>query len=196
MVTSYNYIVGAINTAGANMKKNLLNMSICLFLVLVSVPLAYEVEVYFSPNGYCQEAILREIEAAQVTIDVAMYSFTSEPIAEVLVDAMERGVAIRVLLDKQQAAGRYSQGNYLDSCGIEVRIEDWSGLMHHKFAVIDSSVLLVGSYNWSANAERSNNENLLVIRDDSLSMIFIQEFQGLWDRIDDVSVSSDHPVGD
>jgi len=161
-----------------------LNMSICLFLVLVSVPLAYEVEVYFSPDGYCQEAILREIETAQVTIDVAMYSFTSEPIAEALVDAMGRGVAVRVLLDKQQAGGRYSRGNFLDSCGIEVRVEDWSGYMHHKFAVIDSSVLLVGSYNWSANAERSNNENLLVIRDDSLSMIFMEEFQKLWERVD------------
>jgi phosphatidylserine/phosphatidylglycerophosphate/cardiolipin synthase-like enzyme len=177
-------------------KKNSLIISISLILVLVSVPLAYEVEVYFSPNGYCQKAILREIEAAQVTIDVAMYSFTSEPIAEALVDAMDQGVAIRVLLDKQQAGGKYSQIDYLDSCGVEVRIEDWSGYMHHKFAVIDSSVLIVGSYNWSANAERSNNENLLVLRDDSLSLVFLEEFQGLWDRVDGVSVFSDFPEGD
>jgi len=158
----------------------------CILLILMLFPsfTGADVDVYFSPRGYCEAAIICQITSSQSTIDIAMYSFTSEPIAGALVDARNRGVFIRVLLDTQQAGSRYSRVDYLDENGIEVRVEDWSGYMHHKFAVIDSSTLIVGSYNWTANAEESNNENLLIIRDDSLSMVFLDEFQGMWDRVD------------
>ncbi len=55
--------------------------------------------VYFSPDGGCTEAIVAELGMAPNIILVQAYSFTSEPIADGLVDAHKRGVKVMVILD-------------------------------------------------------------------------------------------------
>lgn len=49
------------------------------------------VSVFFSPNGGCTDAVVREIGAAQKQILAQAYSFTSAPIAKALIDAAKRG---------------------------------------------------------------------------------------------------------
>jgi len=39
------------------------------------------IDVYFSPKGGCQDAIIREVDAAKESVHVQAYSFTSAPIA-------------------------------------------------------------------------------------------------------------------
>ena len=68
-----------------------------------------EIEVYFSPNGGCTEAVVRELGKAQKTVYVQAYSFTSKPIAQALVDAHKRGVDVQVVLDKSQRTEKYSR---------------------------------------------------------------------------------------
>jgi len=41
-------------------------------------------ELYFSPNGGCTEAIIKELDKARTTIHAQAYSFTSAPIAKAL----------------------------------------------------------------------------------------------------------------
>jgi phosphatidylserine/phosphatidylglycerophosphate/cardiolipin synthase-like enzyme len=72
-------------------------LSITLILILLlSAPATYAetlilenapTQVYFSPNGGCTEAIVKEITNAKSEILVQAYSFTSTPIAKALVDA-------------------------------------------------------------------------------------------------------------
>lgn len=154
------------------MRKIALALVVLLFLpaVVFAVP---EVEVYFSPNGGCTSRIVSSIDNAQSYIDIAMYSFTSRPIAHALVRAYRRGVKIRVLLDAAQAFERYSKGRYLASKGIKVVYYHGNGLMHNKVCVIDGRELFTGSFNWTASAERRNQENLLVIHIPSV----IKKFQ-------------------
>jgi phosphatidylserine/phosphatidylglycerophosphate/cardiolipin synthase-like enzyme len=52
--------------------------------------------------------------------------------------------------------------------------------MHHKVAIIDGYIVLIGSFNWSASAEDSNNENLLVIKSAALAATLEAEFQRIW----------------
>jgi hypothetical protein len=56
------------------------------------------IEVYFSAKGGCTEAVVRELNTARSTVLVQAYSFTSAPIAKVLVDAYKRGVNVQVIL--------------------------------------------------------------------------------------------------
>ena len=51
------------------------------------------VEVFFSPNGGCTEAMIDEIQNAKGSILVQAYSFTSAPIAKALLNAHKRGVS-------------------------------------------------------------------------------------------------------
>ncbi|MGC8602602.1 MAG: phospholipase D-like domain-containing protein [Desulfomonilaceae bacterium] len=60
------------------------------------------VQVYFSPNGGCTQAIVNEINNSKSEILVQAYSFTSTPIAKALLEAHKRGVKVEVILDKSQ----------------------------------------------------------------------------------------------
>src|SRR5439155_7672762 len=62
-------------------------------------------EVFFSPNAGTSTRIVQEINQAQATIDIAMYSFTRDEITGALIAAKNRGVQIRVLADSSQAGG-------------------------------------------------------------------------------------------
>ncbi len=141
-------------------------IALALVIVLLLPAIAYvapEVEVYFSPNGGCTSRIVASIDGAESYIDIAMYSFTSRVIAHALVRARRKGVKVRVVLDAAQAFERYSKGRYLKSKGIEVVYYHGNGLMHNKVCIVDGKELFTGSFNWTASAEKRNQENLLVI---------------------------------
>ena len=154
---------------------------LAILLLLSSIVMA-ETKVYFSPNGGCTDAIVREINGAQKTVDVMMYSFTSRPIVRAMEKAKERGVAIRVLLDKGQETQKYAKGRYFTNKGIAVKYDTGSGLMHNKVGIIDGKVLFTGSFNWTAQAEARNAENLLVIDDPVLIKKYQERFEYLWDK--------------
>ncbi|MEG2173644.1 MAG: phospholipase D-like domain-containing protein, partial [Desulfovibrionaceae bacterium] len=63
-------------------------------------------EVYFSPKGGAEEAIVRTIGHAKHEICVLAYSFTSAPINAALEAANRRKVKVRVVLDKSQLTAR------------------------------------------------------------------------------------------
>ena len=58
--------------------------------------------------------------------------------------------------------------------------------MHHKFAIIDNSVVLTGSFNWTVQAVNSNQENVLIIENKYIATKFLQEFENLWKQYNDV----------
>lgn len=150
--------------------------------LLFSLAVFAEISVYFSPDGGCTEAIINQLSKAKNNIDIMMYSFTSRPIAQELVKAKERGVKIRILLDKHQAIQKYSKGRYFLNKGIPVKYDTGAGLMHNKVAIIDGKVLITGSFNWTAQAEKYNSENLLIINDQSLIKKYQEKFEELWER--------------
>lgn len=140
------------------------------------------VEAFFSAQEGIEWVIEREIDESVRSIDVAVYNFTSRPLAQALVDAHERGVEVRVIMDPSNAASQYSKATYLTDYGIEVRTERGAGLMHHKFALIDDSVLITGSFNWTASAEAEHDENILLLKGFFVTyQRYKQEFNRIWD---------------
>jgi phosphatidylserine/phosphatidylglycerophosphate/cardiolipin synthase-like enzyme len=135
-------------------------------------------DVHFSPKGGCAEAVIYWIGRANQSIHVLMFIFSLDSIADALISAHKRGVEVKVLLDKSQS---YSQFAVLKAAGIEVRNDtNWEGIMHDKIAIIDHAVVLTGSFNWTATAENSNNENLIVIHSVEVASRYESEFQRIW----------------
>jgi len=169
-----------------NMRPFALRFTYYLILFTIALGIAAsafaETRVYFSPNGGCTDAIVQEINRAQKSIDVMMYAFTSRPIVQEMVKAKERGVAIRVLLDKAQETQKFAKGRYFTNKGIEVRYDTGAGLMHNKVGIIDGKLVFAGSFNWTAQAEKYNAENLLVIDDQVLIKKYQERFDLLWDK--------------
>jgi phosphatidylserine/phosphatidylglycerophosphate/cardiolipin synthase-like enzyme len=119
-------------------------------------------DVYFSPKGGCAEAVIYWISRANRSVHVLMYIFTLDTIADALISAHKRGVEVMVVLDKSQSYGQFA---VLKDAGIKVRNDtNWEGILHDKIAIIDGTIVLTGSFNWTTTAENNNNENLIVIR--------------------------------
>jgi phosphatidylserine/phosphatidylglycerophosphate/cardiolipin synthase-like enzyme len=125
------------------------------------------IAVYFSPKGGCTEAVVDEINGAKQTLDIQAYSFTSAPIASAVKAAFERGIKVRVILDKSQRTDRYSSATYLYNGKVPVWIDAKHAIAHNKIMLIDGKTIITGSFNFTKQAEEENGENLLVIRDDS-----------------------------
>lgn len=123
------------------------------------------VNVYFSPNGGATEAIVTEINKAHREVLVQAYSFTSTPIAKALLAAHKRGVKVQAVLDKSQRKEKYTAATFLANAGIPVAIDDRHAIAHNKIMIIDRTVLITGSFNFTKAAEEKNAENLLVIKD-------------------------------
>lgn len=139
-----------------------------------------QVEVFFSPQDNCAREIISRIDDAKSSVYIAMYFFTSRPIAQVLVKAKDRGVDVKVCLDKEQPSYEYSKSEYLHNKRINMRLIGGSGIMHHKFCVIDEHMVITGSYNWTARADLENDESLVVINSREIAKKFLKEFNQLW----------------
>jgi phosphatidylserine/phosphatidylglycerophosphate/cardiolipin synthase-like enzyme len=135
------------------------------------------IEVYFSPNGGCTDAVVKALGDAKQTVYVQAYSFTSAPIAKALVDAHKRGVQVKVILDKSQRTEKYSSADFVAHAGIPVQIDAKHAIAHNKIMIIDEEVVITGSFNFTKAAEEKNAENLLVIHSKDLAKKYLDNWR-------------------
>lgn len=136
--------------------------------------------VYFCPEDPCDTALINEINNAKTSIHVAIYSFTLDSISDAFIKAHNRGVDVKIVMDKQQAASQYSAYQRLKDAGVDVHVDGNSDYMHNKFAVIDGRVVITGSYNWSDHATNGNDENQLIITSVDMASQYEEEFQEIY----------------
>lgn len=165
------------------MKFRALLASVTLCLLLVTAH-AVDPQIYFSRSDPVATIILREINSAQKSIHLLMYSLTDTEIANALVAAAGRGVDVRIVFDKSQGEERNSLSDeLLASLGpkrVVYRNGKGRGIMHEKMAIYDDLTVTLGSYNWTNNAKTNNWENLIVLRDARLAAECNAEFTRVW----------------
>ncbi len=153
-------------------------------------------EAAFSPSPEAIALVQTTIGHAQHSIDLAAYSFTSYKIADALIEAKQRGVEVRVLLDKAQGKRHYKAIKELQNAGIPIRINRHYAIMHDKYLIVDDSTVETGSFNYTANAEKHNAENVIVIKNNKkLAKEFGENWQQLWDEGEEYSTpeTPQHP---
>lgn len=138
------------------------------------------VRVGFSP-GNAEALVINTISSARTSIELAAYSFTSKPVAQALVQARRRGVAVRVVMDKKQRTARYSSATFLANAGVPVRIDAKYAIMHNKFMVVDGKTVQTGSFNYTRSAHVRNAENVVVIAGvPAIARTYSNEWTRLW----------------
>ncbi len=154
---------------------------IIYFLVsqLLSISPA-SIQTIFSPeNG---DEIISFIDSAKQSLDIEMYVFTSDEILKALKRASDRGVAIRIILEKR-VINSDNQKNYneLKVYGINVK---WASqeyaLTHAKFMILDGKIVLVGSHNFSEHAMYKNREASVIIQAANAVSDFKKVFEEDW----------------
>lgn len=145
------------------------------FLICFLHTLAFANEiVYFMPFESKQALthLISLIGGAQQNISISIYSFTNREIAKALKKAAHRGVSINIIYDMESnkknpksTIGYLSKYKNIQTCLLSGKVsknEKYTGLMHQKMAIIDRSVLILGSANWSKNAFENNYETLML----------------------------------
>lgn len=142
--------------------------------------IAPSTEAFFCPHDECEQRIVSALGSAKNSVDAAIYSFTSLEITSALAKAHGKGARVRVVVDAVQAESENSVLGELERKGFEVRVFPKGTTMHNKFAVIDNSLVITGSYNWTKSAAYYNRENIIIIHDRTLAEKYGQEFFRLW----------------
>ena len=119
--------------------------------------------VYFSPNGGCTDAIVREIGKASDCVYVLAAQFTYAPIAKALVAAHARGVDVRVIIDHGKNDGEKSEADRLVTGHVPTFTDAQHHTAHNKVILIDHRLIFTGSFNMTRESEAENAENLLMI---------------------------------
>jgi phosphatidylserine/phosphatidylglycerophosphate/cardiolipin synthase-like enzyme len=141
------------------------------------------IEMYFSPQDGTLEHILEVVNSAQESIYFLAYSFTSDELADALVERAKSGVTVQGVFDRDQYhSNSGTEFDNLRNAGIEVNLDGNPRLMHHKVMVIDQQIVITGSYNFSRNAEHYNDENTLIIHNQDIATEYLTEFQQIYDR--------------
>lgn len=139
------------------------------------------VQVYFSPDDGVAQHVTAALTQAKTRIDFLAYSFTRNDFANAILARAKSGVKVRGVFDESQNASNVG-GEYttLRKAGLDVRIDGIPGLLHDKVIIIDAETVITGSYNFSANAENTNDENLVIIRSPALAALFLQHFEEVY----------------
>jgi len=139
-----------------------------------------DINAYFSPDDNVERIIVQRIRKAERSIDFLAFSFTSDAIAAEMIERHRAGVAVRGVIEKRGSRSKESEFVKLKTEGIPVKIDRNRHAMHHKVIVIDDRLVITGSYNFSRNANRKNDENVLMIASPEVASAYMREFDRLY----------------
>lgn len=126
--------------------------------------------VYFSDQDPILEHLICLVDREKRQIDMAMYSFTHKKVEAALVRAAERGVRVRLILDRssREMGERIAREGAIEVGLIVSPKKNWAPLFHHKFILFYENMdsrcwTWTGSFNISVAAEKKNFENVILV---------------------------------
>ena len=136
------------------------------------------IDIYFSPDDGVINALVNLLNSAKESIHFLTFSFTSNELGDIIREKDEAGLTVAGVMDEEQISS--NQGTEYDpfkQAGIDVRIDGNAGQMHHKVFILDEEIVVLGSYNFSQNAEVRNDENLIIVYNPIIAEQFMMEFE-------------------
>lgn len=144
-------------------------------------PLLPDSTAHFSPGAECLEKIIGLCRSAKKSLDICVFTLSDNRLTDAILGAAARKVEVRIITDNDKSADRGSDIDYLIDRRVPVRMDASPYHMHHKFALIDNSQLINGSFNWTRSASERNQENIVITYDPKLVLIFKERFESLWE---------------
>ena len=135
------------------------------------------VENYFSPTDRAGSHVVRWMSAARQRVRFLAFSFTLDALGDTALQRARSGVEVGGVFESSGVANDFSEFRRLKEAGLDVLLDGNPWNLHHKVIVIDDRVTIFGSFNFSSNADRENDENLLIVEDVGLARSFEEEYQ-------------------
>ncbi len=147
----------------------------------------FQCNVFFAPDDDINKQLLSLIEQEKKYIRIAVFHFTNRSLAQALINAKKKGIEVEIITDINGIYDRYSKIDQLYNNNIPVLIFDpkknkAGGLMHHKFALFSNngtgnSYVWTGSCNFTRAGCQINQENGLLLNDQTIVNKFLQQFE-------------------
>ncbi|MEN8097510.1 MAG: phospholipase D-like domain-containing protein [Chloroflexota bacterium] len=126
------------------------------------------------------QQLANDISNAQSSIDVAAYSLDISILIDALVDAHERGLQVKLIIEADNSTS--DQLSRLPDAGILVVTDDRSGTMHNKFVVIDQAIVWTGSWNMTYMGTYRNYNHAIRIQSVRLAENYVAEFNEMYEE--------------
>jgi phosphatidylserine/phosphatidylglycerophosphate/cardiolipin synthase-like enzyme len=137
-----------------------------------------------------QNQLIKIIDDAKESIDIAVYYITETKIVTHLCTATKRGIKVRIITD-QDDSYQQSALEKIMNAGIPIKINTYEGKMHLKNMIIVQKIITSGSYNFTQNAEKKNEEVLIISDDKKVAKEWSEKFEEMWN--DNINYSPYRP---
>jgi phosphatidylserine/phosphatidylglycerophosphate/cardiolipin synthase-like enzyme len=142
-----------------------------------------QVETLFSPDDGVEQYLYALLESAQESIYFMAFSFTSDPLGELIRAKSAAGLTVVGVMDEEQVKSNIgTEYDPFKHAGLDVYVDGNEGQMHHKTMIIDEEVVITGSYNFTRSAEERNDENLIAVYNEQIAGFFLKEFQRVYQQ--------------
>ncbi len=133
-----------------------------------------QVENYFSPVDDVMPKLVQYVQDAKKSIRFMAFTYTHPDLAAAMIARAKAGVEVTGVIENRGA----SQGALVPlACAkLPVKVDGNSYTMHHKVIIIDDSIVVTGSFNFTATADTANDDNVLVIHSPAVAALYLQEF--------------------
>ena len=136
-----------------------------------------KVENYFSAEDGVAAKVMDTLKSAKQSIYFMAFSFTHNGLTQTLVERQTAGVKIGGVFETTGSSTPFSAFGKLKKAGVqEVYTDGNPWVMHHKVFIVDEQIVVFGSFNFSDNADKANDENLLIVHDPNMAKAFKAEY--------------------
>lgn len=135
------------------------------------------VESLFAPRDGVARRIVEQVAQAQRKVHFLAFSFTHDGIGQAMIARRQAGVEVQGVFETTGSSTSFSEYGRMAQAGLDVYQDGNPYVMHHKVILLDDRVTIFGSFNFSDNADKDNDENVLIVEDPAFAAAFEQEFQ-------------------
>lgn len=148
------------------------------------------IQVLFSPEDDVVDNLIAILGDAQVSIRFLAFSFTDYPMAQTMIDRALAGVDVQGVFETFGSNSPRSELKTLWCAGLPVRQDGNTGFLHDKVIIVDNSIVVTGSLNFSSSADDENEENVIILDNPEIAALYLQEYQRIWDTAMSVPVGA------
>lgn len=149
-------------------------------------PIIYQLA--FSRQGYKVIDFYNQQLTGCKDIRFLIFAFSSKPIVEKMKDCLKKKAKVVGIFDNSFESENITKSwktipfQVLWKSGANVKYDNLREKIHHKTTIINGKKVITGSFNFSRNAEKNNDENMLVIQSSKIAKIYLNRFNYLWKK--------------
>lgn len=145
----------------------------------MSVDTGLKAQVFFAPEDNAMDRVIEVVKGAKKSIKFIAFAYTSKSLFAAMKERIDAGVKVEGIFESRHAGWADIKIGPLHAAGAKVRFDENPNALHHKVIIVDDRYVCTGSFNFSDGADRSNDENLLVLDNLALANAFAREFESL-----------------